>query len=911
MFKKIKKYIILAVVPLFLFVGLTASAITLMPVQQGGTGSESFTSGQVLIGNGIAPVTSISTSNWDSAFTHISSDGSDHTYINQDVTNGSSPTFLTPSINSLVWDGETFTSLTGTGLSNVGGVLTATGGSGAVDSVFGRTGVVISANGDYTTAQVTEDTNLYYTEARVNANTNVVANTAFRTTPSSVITSGDNISWTGNTLNVADNWYNSLDDLKSSVSNDFHTLGGTDANTTYTSSDFNHDSLSGVSANEHIDWTGSNTGIINATNYVDNNTTYTGGNALSLSGTTFNFDGGATPAGSLGGTWANPTVDSDSDWTKHNSFPSACSAGEFVTAVGDTLTCAVPSGEGTTYTAGTGLDLTSSVFSTNDSEIVHDNLSGFVANEHIDWTTDQGSTNINAGNYTDTNTTYLGGTNLTLSGNTFNVDDAWYNSLSDLQGSVSNDFHNLGGTDANTTYTAGDGLTLTATDFNCDTANTTTFGCLTSTDWNTFNNKTSFPGFTSLSADYSFTDNSTNWNTAYGWGDWGGNIDISTDTNLTVTSPIVLTGDTLSLNQSAITTLGTISNGAWNGTTISELFGGTGLSSYTSGDLLYSSANNELSTLGIGNSGEVLISDGSKPSWIATSSLGIIGGGSGLTDPMTTRGDLIYRNSSNVTSRLPIGTNEYVLTSDGTDISWAEAGGGGSLPWTVVGSDSLFNVGLLPNAVDSITNGSSNFGVGSSALTKIQYGHHNAGIGYNVLSENEGGSYNLAVGYESQKLGKSSNNLSIGKSALYNNLYGQNNIALGTDALKAASGASISWNIGIGQETGYGLSAGSKNIMIGYKAGRAVTTGASNILIGTEVETPSATDSSKLNIGNTIYGDLSTDYVGIGKVPTAELDVSGDIQASGTSSASVLDINNGTHGMKVIPGNSTTTLTFY
>ena len=34
----------------------------------------------------------------------------------------------------------------------------------------------------------------------------------------------------------------------------------------------------------------------------------------------------------------------------------------------------------------------------------HDNLTGFVANEHIDWTTDQGSTNIHAGNYT--NTTY-------------------------------------------------------------------------------------------------------------------------------------------------------------------------------------------------------------------------------------------------------------------------------------------------------------------------------------------------------------------------------------------------------------------------------------------------------------------------------------------------------------------------
>ena len=49
-----------------------------------------------------------------------------------------------------------------------------------VTSVFGRTGAVVSANGDYTTSQVTEGTNLYYTEARVNANTNVAANTAAR-----------------------------------------------------------------------------------------------------------------------------------------------------------------------------------------------------------------------------------------------------------------------------------------------------------------------------------------------------------------------------------------------------------------------------------------------------------------------------------------------------------------------------------------------------------------------------------------------------------------------------------------------------------------------------------------------------------------------------------------------------------
>jgi hypothetical protein len=41
------------------------------------------------------------------------------------------------------------------------------GGGGAVDSVFGRTGNVTAFAGDYNTAQVTENTNLYHTEARV------------------------------------------------------------------------------------------------------------------------------------------------------------------------------------------------------------------------------------------------------------------------------------------------------------------------------------------------------------------------------------------------------------------------------------------------------------------------------------------------------------------------------------------------------------------------------------------------------------------------------------------------------------------------------------------------------------------------------------------------------------------------
>ena len=42
-------------------------------------------------------------------------------------------------------------------------------------------------------------------------------------------------------------------------------------------------------------------------------------------------------------------------------------------------------------------------------------------NQIIDWTADQGGTNIHAGNYTDTNTTYTAGSGLTLTGTEFSL----------------------------------------------------------------------------------------------------------------------------------------------------------------------------------------------------------------------------------------------------------------------------------------------------------------------------------------------------------------------------------------------------------------------------------------------------------------------------------------------------------
>lgn len=77
---------------------------------------------------------------------------------------------------------------------------------------------------------------------------------------------------------------------------------------------------------------------------------------------------------------------------------------------------------------------------------------------------------------------------LSLVGDTLSLTDGgsvdlsgYYNSLSDLQGAVTNDFHNLGGTDVNTTYTAGGTLLdLTGTTFSLNE------GTLTDTKYCTY-----------------------------------------------------------------------------------------------------------------------------------------------------------------------------------------------------------------------------------------------------------------------------------------------------------------------------------------------------------------------------------------------------------------------------------------
>ncbi len=75
--------------------------------------------------------------------------------------------------------------------------------------------------------------------------------------------------------------------------------------------------------------------------------------------------------------YATSTYVARNDWTTIDNYPAACGAGQYVTSIGDTLTCNTP--PGSTYTAsGTLLNLTGTAFSVNAGTLTNNKACNFV-----------------------------------------------------------------------------------------------------------------------------------------------------------------------------------------------------------------------------------------------------------------------------------------------------------------------------------------------------------------------------------------------------------------------------------------------------------------------------------------------------------------------------------------------------
>jgi hypothetical protein len=137
----------------------------------------------------------------------------------------------------------------------------------------------------------------------------------------------------------------------------------------------------------------------------------------------------------------------------------------------------------------------------------------------------------------------------------------------------------------------------------------------------------------------------------------------------------------LSGSYTGITGVGTIAAGTWQGSAIGPVYGGTGFTGYTTGDMLYADSATTLAKLAAGTNGYVLTMSAGVPSWAANSAVTTFSAGTtGLTPStatggaVTLAGTLVAANGG--TGLTSAGTAGNILTSNGS--AWVSSAPVGS-----------------------------------------------------------------------------------------------------------------------------------------------------------------------------------------------------------------------------------------
>jgi hypothetical protein len=348
---------------------------------------------------------------------------------------------------------------------------------------------------------------------------------------------------------------------------------------------------------------------------------------------------------------------------------------------------------------------------------------------------------------------------------------------------------------------------------------------------------------------------------------------ITASTTLAVTGTSTLTGAvTATAGVSGPITSSSVSITGGSITGITDLAvadGGTGASTAAS-------ALNNLLPSQTGNASKYLQTDGTNATWDAvslstadiTGTLPTANGGTNLTS--FTSGGVVYASSS---SALATGS---ALTFDGAQLGvngiTVGRGAGAVSTNTAVGASALAanTTGLRMTAVgyqaglSNVTNGYSAYvgyraganvvgdlnvaigdralegasgstvtqtvAIGQGVLAAVTTGNSMVGIGYNALAGNTSGTYNVAVGQQALFSNTTaSQNTAVGYQAGYSNLTGPQSVYVGYQAGYADT---VGFNTIIGYGAGSGKTTGDSTTIIGRNAGAAAGAHQSQTLVG-------------------------------------------------------------------------------
>jgi hypothetical protein len=219
--------------------------------------------------------------------------------------------------------------------------------------------------------------------------------------------------------------------------------------------------------------------------------------------------------------------------------------------------------------------------------------------------------------------------------------------------------------------------------------------------------------------------------------------------------------------------------------------GGTGFATYTTGDLIYASATNTLSKLGVGSAGQVLSVVSGAPAWAAaggsskatSTALGTVygqGGDDGVTAGPTSFG---YQAAANTTTAQ--------ITAVGYQAGYACTGNYS----TAIGTYALRGVSSGVPA-----SGTQNTAVGYSAAYNISTALSNTAVGWYALYSNTTGDSNTCLGDTAGRyITTGTSNTSVGQSSGNvgtSLITGNNNTCLGYAS--ALSSASVSNTVTLG-----------------------------------------------------------------------------------------------------------------